>query len=78
LDVDIDCSVADSDWFELKAYVTDDVSGSGAWERDVTQAGACLGEVGGARPYASANHVARCGFVNAFVFEQGSCTIDSL
>ena len=74
----MDCSVTAAGWFELKAYVTDDVSGEEVWERDVTQGSECTGDIGGYRPYASANHVARCGFVNVFVFEQGTCTINSI
>ena len=76
MDVNMNCNAAESGWFELKAYVTD-VRGSGTWERDVTQGCKCYGGVGGNRPYASANHVARCGFVNALVFEYGHCVIDS-
>jgi len=73
----MDCSATESGWFELKAYVTNDASGSAKWERDVTQAWSCHGDVGGYRPYASANHVARCGYINTFVFEQGACGIHS-
>ena len=72
----MNCNDTDSGWFELKAYVTD-ASGSGTWERDVTQGSECYGSVGGSRPYASANHAARCGFINALVFEHGACVIDS-
>jgi len=72
----MDCSSTESGWFELKAYITDS-SGSGFWEGDVTQRWECSGDIGGYRPYASANHMARCGFVNGFVYGQGTCTIDS-
>jgi len=71
----MDCSATESGWFELKAYVTES-SGAGAWERDVTQASSCSGDIGGQRPYATSNHVAKCGFVNVLVFEHGACTID--
>jgi len=77
LDVDMNCNDTDSGWFDLKAYVTD-ACGSGTWERDVTQGCKCYGCVGGNRPYASANHAARCGFINTLVFEHGACVIDSL
>jgi len=76
LDVDMNCTHTEAGWFELKTYVTD-AGGSGFWESDVTQAWKCSGDVGGYRPYASSNHMARCGFVNVFVFGQGTCTIDS-
>jgi len=72
----MDCSVTEDDWFELRAYVTNP-DGSGAWERDVTQAAECNGGIGGYRPYASPNHLARCGFINSFVFERGSCSVDT-
>ena len=71
----MNCNYTDSGWFDLKAYVTD-ACGSGTWERDVTQGCKCYGDVGGNRPYASANHAARCGFINTLVFEHGACVID--
>ena len=77
LDVDMNCDSTEDGWFEFKAYVTDDNNGSEVWERDVTQAPECDGDIGGYRPYASGNHMARCGFINAFVIEQGACTINS-
>jgi len=73
----MNCTATDAGWFELKAYITSDVSGSGAWESDVTQSWECSGDIGGHRPYISTNHVARCGFVNIFTFENGTCTINS-
>jgi len=78
LDVNMDCASTDAGWFELKAYVTSDVSGTAEWwESDVTQATQCSGSVGGHRPYASTNHVARCGYINVFQYEQETCAIHS-
>jgi len=77
LDVDMDCSATESGWFELKAYITNYGNGPAVWERDVTQAWPCHGDIGGYRPYASTNHLARCGYINTFVFEQGACSIHS-
>ena len=73
----MDCFATESGWFELKAYVTNNASGSAKWERDVTQAWMCYGDVGGCRPYASTNHVARCGYINTFEFESEVCGIHS-
>ncbi|WDE03255.1 alpha-amylase family protein [Thalassomonas viridans] len=55
LDVDMDCSRAVNNVFELKAYVK---NGQG-WENDIYQA---------ATPYASNNHFAQCGKINMFSF----------
>ena len=71
----MDCSATEDGWFELKAYVTEQ-SGSGWWEGGFTQVSQCNGDVGGCQPYTSGNHMARCGFVNVFVYENGGCTID--
>ena len=73
----MNCTTTEGGWFELKAYVTTGAGGSGVWESDVTQVSECNGNVGGYRPYASNNHFAKCGFINVFAFEQGTCTIDS-
>jgi len=81
----MDCTATDAGWFELKAYVTTDVTAvtsdvsgtAGWWESDVTQVTKCGGNVGGYRPYASTNHVARCGYINVFEFNQGTCTVNS-
>lgn len=64
LDVDMDCSRAfkaadGTRWFEVKSFIT---NGPG-WEPDVKQAAA---------PYASPNHLAKCG--QASYFERGSST----
>jgi len=78
LDVDMDCSAAESGWFELKAFITNDNNGgSEVWESDITQLWSCHGDIGGYRPYATSNHVARCGYINTLVFEQGACSIHS-
>jgi hypothetical protein len=65
LDVDMDCSRAfqaadGTRWFEVKAYIS---NGPG-WEPDVAQS---------ATPYASRNHVGKCGAVN--VFDWGTSTV---
>ncbi|MBT0586271.1 alpha-amylase [Alteromonas oceanisediminis] len=62
LDVDMDCSQTANGWFELKAFVK---NGQG-WENDVQQPGA---------PYASTNHLAQCGKVNRFTFNQDAAVI---
>ena len=73
----MDCTATWSGWFEVKAYIEhNDNWGSGFWENNVNQWSSCHGNVGGSRPYASGNHLARCGYVNVFEFQQGKCTID--
>ncbi len=64
LDVDMDCTRAfkaadGTRWFEVKSFIT---NGPG-WEPDAKQAGG---------PYASPNHLAKCGQVS--YFERGSST----
>ncbi|KAA0192642.1 hypothetical protein HAZT_HAZT001198 [Hyalella azteca] len=75
LDVDMDCSQTEQGWFELKAFVSN--SGDG-WEGDIAQAGNCKGAAGGSAPYATKNHVGRCGYLNVFSFDSGSCTVEIL
>ena len=73
----MDCSATESGWFELKAYIVDSNHGTEWWESDVTQGTVCGGNVGGCRPYVTGNHFARCGYINAFEYQQSGCTIDS-
>jgi alpha-amylase len=75
LDVNMDCSQAEQGWFEVKAYLTNDGQG---WEGDIAQAGACGGSAGGSAPYASPNHIGRCGYVNVFSFDDAACTINTI
>jgi len=72
LDVDMDCDSTESGWFELKTFVL----GYSGWESDVSQDLECVGRRGGSRPYATKNHMARCGYVNAFRFSESGCTVD--
>ncbi|TYK65548.1 alpha-amylase [Colwellia echini] len=59
LDVDMDCSKAVDNKFELKAFVK---NGQG-WEGDISQANT---------PYSSNNHIAECGKINTFNFNANS------
>jgi alpha-amylase len=70
---DMDCSAAESGWFELKAYIS---NGAG-WEGDINQ-GTCMGGVGGTAPYTSDNHMGRCGHLNRFTFSENECYIESI
>ena len=58
LDVDMDCARTSEGWFETKAFVT---NGDG-WEPAVQQPGA---------PWASTNHVVRCGVGTVLEWGQG-------
>jgi len=62
LDVDMDCSKAVNNVFELKAYVK---NGQG-WESDISQA---------ETPYASSNHFAQCGKINMFSFNSSDVQV---
>lgn len=53
LDIEMDCSKTVNGWFELKSFIS---NGSG-WEGDVNQPD---------RPWATGNHFAQCGKLNAF------------
>jgi hypothetical protein len=53
LDVEMNCDRTVDGWFELKSFIT---NGPG-WERSISQSNT---------PYASQNHMARCGHVNVF------------
>ncbi|XP_070562671.1 alpha-amylase-like [Ptychodera flava] len=71
LDIDMDCDLTESGWFELKAYLQ---NGDG-WESDRAQYNTCTGSAGGSKPYSSGNHFARCGYINVFNFNDNSCII---
>lgn len=64
LDVDMDCSKSVNGWFELKAFIK---NGQG-WETAIAQNNT---------PYTSANHMAQCGKVNKFEFNNSSVVIRS-
>nr|XP_006819823.1 PREDICTED: alpha-amylase-like [Saccoglossus kowalevskii] len=70
LDVDMDCTNTDDEWFELKGY-------GGDWERNVNQWAMREGDAGGQRPsYNSGNHFGRCGYINVFTHNEDGCRID--
>jgi alpha-amylase len=79
-DVDMDCSQTESGWFEFKAYVIDQFSGRQevGWEPDISQTVECGSFQAdlGRRPFASTNHIARCGYLNMFTYGSGNCIID--
>lgn len=62
LDVDMDCSKAVNNKFEVKAYVK---NGQG-WEGDISQTNT---------PYVSGNHFAECGKINKFDFNGNSVEV---
>ena len=73
VDVDMDCDSTENGWFEVKAFIT-----NRGWEGAIGQDGSCGGTAGGSKPsYSSDNHFGRCGFVNVFSFNSGSCTINN-
>ncbi|XP_041359720.1 alpha-amylase-like [Gigantopelta aegis] len=70
--VDMDCSRTRNGFFEVKAIV------NGVWEHDGLGGRRCSGVGAADPPYSSANHWARCGFVNIFHFGSERCEIDPL
>ncbi|WP_166421299.1 alpha-amylase family protein [Pseudoalteromonas sp. Z1A8] len=64
LDVDMDCSKAVNGWFELKAFIK---NGQG-WETAIAQDNAL---------YTSTNHMAQCGKINKFEFNNSGVVIRS-
>ncbi|GFR93128.1 alpha-amylase [Elysia marginata] len=68
---DMDCSKLDNGFFDFKGYL------DGQWENDINQ-GACGGDAAETPSYTSSNHIARCGYVNVFEWNQPQCTIDSI
>jgi len=76
MDVQMNCTETIDGWFELKTFLTNYTPNSG-WEVDINQTTSCEGTAGGTKPYVSNNHLARCGFVNVFEFDLGSCEINT-
>ena len=73
VEFEMDCSLTESGWFELKAFVS---QGAG-WEADINQ-GTCQGTAGGTAPYTTKNHMGRCGFLNRYSFNDNECYIENL
>lgn len=71
LDVDVDCAQTESGWFEFKTYTTP-LTG---WENDISQYTSCAGLSTESRPYASINHMAKCGKMNVFYNTDNDCNI---
>jgi len=78
VDVSMDCSQSLNGWFEVKYFITNANKGSTGWENNLVQAAICGGTAGGLKPsYQSGNHFGRCGFINVFVANFGSCFIEN-
>ncbi|KAK3879151.1 hypothetical protein Pcinc_016259 [Petrolisthes cinctipes] len=75
MDFDLDCSLTDDGWFIVKGWLNGDAGQFSGLEDDVTQT-TCTGTAGGAAPVPSTSHVARCGHVNVFHYDQADCTIN--
>ena len=69
VDMQMDCAETADGWFELKSLLT-----NAAWESDIQQL-TCTGSGASAPPYATKNHMARCGYINKFSFNSGDCLI---
>ena len=72
VDFDMNCDETENGWFELKGFVT-----GWGWERDIYQT-VCTGNAGGSAPYASKNHMAKCGHLNTFLWNDNTCLINQL
>jgi len=72
--VDMDCSQTQDGWFEFTTVYS---LGGEDGEVAISQ-GDCLGEVGGTAPFTSDKHIARCGFLNVYEFDEDDCQIDEM
>ncbi|KAK3600013.1 hypothetical protein CHS0354_012680 [Potamilus streckersoni] len=71
VDIDMDCDRTENGWFELKGIV------NGGWESNLTAA-KCTGNAGASAPHTSGNHWARCGYLNVFHWNSGTCEMNIL
>jgi len=72
--MDMDCDQTQGGWFEFSTiYSIGGEDGESAIAQEE-----CTGEVGGAAPFTSSNHIARCGFFNVFSYGSGECQIDNM
>ncbi|CAG0888559.1 unnamed protein product [Cyprideis torosa] len=69
----MNCDETADGWFDFKGFVS---NGEG-WEQDLTQ-GTCTGDGAAQSPVRTNNHRGRCGFLNVFEFNTGSCEIKRL
>lgn len=76
LEMDLDCTRTENSWFEVKGWLEFAGAYTG-WELDVAQQRECSGDVGGQPPFPSIDHVARCGYINVFTWNEGGCIISS-
>jgi len=77
VDMEMDCEQTENGWFEVRA-VTRSHDDEEEFEEDIEGGEGCDGNIGGIAPYASANHMARCGFVNVFHFGEAECQINTV
>ena len=74
IDFDMDCSLTDNGWFEFKGWLANGGDSTG-WESDIYQ-GTCSGSAGLAVPFDSKDHMARCGFINVFEWNENGCVME--
>ncbi|CAH1799689.1 unnamed protein product [Owenia fusiformis] len=73
-DLNMDCSETEDGWFELKGYIT---NSDNNWEGNIEQVDSCEGAASGSRPYSMGNHMARCGYINVFRWNDNGCRIET-
>ena len=71
VDMDMDCDQTEDGWFELQGYMSL-LSENDGYETEIAQMG-CVGDVSGGAPYVSSYHMAQCGYINVFEFNQEEC-----
>ena len=76
LEVDMDCSITDHGWFEFKGWLAN-AGGYTGWELDIHQT-TCSGSAGIEAPFTSKDHLARCGFINVFEWNEPQCIIEPM
>ncbi|TKR75722.1 hypothetical protein L596_016974 [Steinernema carpocapsae] len=74
VELKMDCGKANNGWFELKGFSVPENS----WENDILQ-DRCSGSGASGQPERkSKNHVAKCGMVNVFEWDEGKCIVNGL
>lgn len=77
VDLMMDCSKTNNDWFEFKVFMKTSLTGDGGnWENDIYQVTKCNGNVATPTPAnIGRNHAGVCGAMNVFEYGHNACEI---
>ena len=79
----MDCSATENGWFEFKGFFQNTHASTptfvdGYWESDIVQ-GLCTGTASVGQPsYSSNSHLAKCGYMNTYVWGSNICEINEI